>query len=421
MVRFPFFVGLRYVSLIGKSRHFISFISIASLLGVALSTAALITVLSVMNGFEKEVRDKIFELGAGISISSWYDGELYDWQQVIEIVEQKPYVSKAYPIVAGQAMLLVGKQMKAVSINGIYPAGDYSGLKLEAMVNNPADSEIAAKLTSGSFNLVLGDKLARNLGLKVGDKVPVLLSEIEADLFGVKPRIKQCKVVATFKAGYIYDSYYAYMHIDDAKKLFKLGDEVVSSVVLNLQQPMYAPIFAQHLDIELGQRYYVTDWTKIHKEYFSMAKTEKGIMFVVLSLLIGIASFNLVSTLVMIVTDKRYDIALLRVMGLSVNGVMIIFVVQGLIIGLLGLLLGVCLGWLLANNVTALAAFLEWLFNAKIFASELYFIDYVPSEIAWQDIIYVALISLFLAFLSTLYPAFKAAKVKPVEALNYGA
>lgn len=407
------FIGLRYTR--AKRRtQFISFITLTSILGIALGVTALITVLSVMNGFEAELRERILGMTAHTTISD-YDGNLGDWRILESEIKGAPHVEGAAPFVQGQVMISAERRVSGTMLRGVLP--DYE----------PRVSEIGAKmrdgrltnLMPGDFGIVLGAELADYLGVIPGDKVTVISPQINSTPAGIIPRLKRFTVVGTFKVGmYEYDRNMAIIHLQDAAKLFQLGDKV-SGLRLKLDDLFNAPRIARDLAMKFDNRYLVGDWTQAHSNFFRAIKTEKRVMFIILLLIVAVAAFNIVSTLIMVVTDKRGDIAILKTQGLSAASVMGIFIVLGGIIGSVGTLLGTIGGVALALNVETIVPAIEKFFGVQFLAADVYYISDLPSKLAWADVYSIASVAFLLSLLATLYPAWQASKVNPAEVLRY--
>lgn len=408
-----FYIGLRYTR--AKRRtQFISFITLTSVLGIALGVTALITVLSVMNGFEAELRERILGMTAHTTISGRY-GQLEDWQGMAQRVEHQPHVLGVAPFINGQVMINADRQVSGTMLQGILP--EYE----------PRVSEIAAKmksgkmddLKSGEFGIILGAELANYLGVIVGDKLTLITPQVNSTPAGILPRLKRFTVVGVFQVGmFEYDRNMALIHLDDAAKLFRI-EPAVSGLRLKLDDLFNAPRITQGLADQLGYDYMVSDWTKAHSNFFRAVQTEKRAMFIILLLIVAVAAFNIVSTLVMVVTDKRGDIAILKTQGLSNLSVMGIFIVLGCIIGIIGTLLGTAGGVLLALNVETIVPAIEKLFGVHFMAADVYYISEVPSQLIWADVYWIAFMAFFLSLLATLYPAWQASRINPSEVLRY--
>jgi lipoprotein-releasing system permease protein len=407
------FVGLRYTRA-KRRNHFISFISLISMLGIALGVAALITVLSVMNGFQKELRARILGVASHVQISG-PGNVLPGWRQVMEESLRNPEVVAAAPFVLGQGMLTFQPRVQGALIRGVDPAA-------EARVAEIAEHMKAGRLTDlrpGEFGIVLGKELARALGVLAGDKVVLVAPQGQVTPAGILPRLKQFTVVGIFEIGmFEFDNGLALIHLEDAQVLYRLGD-AVSGVRLKLKDLFDAPRVARELSRTLSEDAYVGDWTRSHANFFRAVQIEKNVMFIILTLIVAVAAFNIVSTLVMVVTDKQADIAILRTMGAPPSSITGIFMVQGTLIGVIGTALGVAGGVLLALNVDTVVPAIERLFNVQFLAADVYYISELPSDLQWRDVGTIAVVSLVLSLLATLYPSLRAARVNPAEALRY--
>jgi lipoprotein-releasing system permease protein len=412
-VRYELLVGLRYTRA-KRRNHFISFISLTSMLGIALGVAALIVVLSVMNGFQKEVRARILGVVAHVQITG-VQNRLSDWRSVAREASTNRSVVATAPFVNGQGMLMFGPSVKGVLVRGISP-------DLEQKVAEIGSRMIAGKLEAlapGEFGIVLGAELARALGATVGDKVTLIAPQGLVTPAGILPRLKQFTVVGVFEVGmFEYDSTLALINLADAQKLYGLGDDV-SGVRLKLTDLFQSREVTRDLFARLKGDLYISDWTRSHANYFRAVQIEKTMMFIILLLIVAVAAFNIVSTLVMAVTDKQADIAILRTLGASPGGIMKIFVVQGALIGVFGTLIGVAGGIVLALNIDVVVPFLERLFSIQFLSREVYYITELPSDLQGGDVITIGLVSLFLSLAATLYPSWRGARVNPAEALRY--
>jgi lipoprotein-releasing system permease protein len=410
---FELFVGLRYTRA-KRRNHFISFITLVSMLGIALGIAALITVMSVMNGFEREVRGRILGVAAHIQVLA-EEGGLADWHKVAEEARANPEVVAAAPFVAAQGLLSSGAQVRGVFVRGVLP--DLEEKVADLGVNMRAGR--LADLKPGEFSIILGVDLARALRVQPGDRVTLIAPQGQVTPAGLVPRLKQFRVVGIFYAGhYEFDSGLALVRLEDAQVLYRMG-ESVSGVRLKVRNLFDAPRVARELAKTMATGAYLTDWTQQNANYFRAIQIEKRMMFIILTLIIAVAAFNLVSTLVMAVTDKHPDIAILRTLGASPASIMKIFMVQGTIIGVVGTALGVFLGIVLSLNIDVVVPAVEHAFNFQILSREVYYISELPSELSWRDVWSVAAVSLGLAFVATLYPSWRAARVNPAEALRY--
>lgn len=414
MASYEFLIGLRYTRA-KRRNHFISFISLISLLGMTLGMTALITVMSVMNGFNKEVRARILGVASHAQISS-YQGSLYDWEQIREAAIRNPQIAAAAPYIDAQGMLSHDNMVRGVIVRGILPA-DENGVAdfAEKMVEGSLD-----RLAPGEFGIIIGQELARNLNAFPGDKIVLISPQGQITPAGILPRLKQFTVTGIFDVGHFeYDSGLALIHLADAQKLYRMAPNQVSGIRLKLHDMFEAPQVVQDLARVLPADLYFTDWTQQHANYFRAIQIEKRMLSLILALIIAVAAFNIVSTLVMAVTDKQSDIAILRTLGASSGSIMKIFIIQGALIGILGTLLGLLGGVLLAYNVGDVIAFIEHVFNTQFLSQEVYYISKIPSDPQLTDIVTVAAVSLILTLLATLYPSYRASKVNPAEALRY--
>ncbi len=397
----------------GGRNGFISFISFISVFGIALGVAALIIVLSVMNGFQAEVRDRMLSVIAHVEIFDAAGDALPDWQATAAAARQSSEVRGAAPFIATQALVSRGAAMRGVQVRGVDPA-------LESQVTDIArrmTGELAS-LTPGAWHIVLGAELARQLGVRVGDKVTLVAPGGQVTPAGVVPRLKQFTLSATFDAGhYEYDSGLAIIHVDDAARLFRLAGP--SGVQLRLADVQQARRVAAELTTRLGPTVSVRDWTRSNRQWFDAVQIEKRLMFIILTLIVAVAAFNLVSTLVMTVTDKRADIAILRTLGASPRSIMGIFVVQGAAAGVIGTVLGVAMGLLVALNIDVIVPAIERTLGIAFLPGSIYVISRMPSQPLLSDVLPITLIALVLSFVATLYPSWRASRVNPAEALRY--
>jgi lipoprotein-releasing system permease protein len=409
----PVHIGLRYTRA-RRRNHFISFISVISMLGIALGVCALITVLSVMNGFEKELRERILGVVAHVTVRG-ASGPLADWRELAADLRERTGVTGVAPFVSAEGMISNGPRVSGAMLRGIDPAleGEVSELPGKMRIGEITD------LVPGEFGIVLGRELARALGVTIGDRVVVITPQATVTPAGFLPRLKRFTVVGMFEIGmFEYDSALALMHVEDASTLFRL-DGGVSGVQLRLADMFLAPRFAAALAADMPLDYRVLDWTRQHANFFRAVQMEKTVMFVILLLIVAVAAFNLVSTLVMLVTDKQADIAILRTLGLSPAAVMAVFIVQGAVIGLIGTILGVTGGVALAQNIDVVVPALERLLGIRFLAPDVYYISDLPSDMRWGDVGLIGIIAFALCLLATLYPAWRAARVHPAEALRY--
>ncbi|MFA5684453.1 MAG: lipoprotein-releasing ABC transporter permease subunit [Lysobacteraceae bacterium] len=408
----PLAIGLRYTR--AKRRtQFISFISAVSMLGIALGVTALITVISVMNGFEQELRARILGMVSHATVSG-VDGRLGQWARAVDMAQADPRVLGAAPYVEREAMLQAGQTQGAL-LRGVLPQAEPRVSELDAkMVEGRLDD-----LRPGEFGIVLGRELSLILGARVGDAVTVFVPEFRTTPVGVLPQMRRFTVVGVFEAGaQEYDAGLAVIHLSDAQKLLRLGDSV-TGVRLQLADMFQSWNVARDLADNMGEAFRVRDWTRDHANFFRAIKTEKTVMFIILSLIIAVAAFNLVSSLVMLVTDKQADIAILRTLGMTPGGVMGVFVVQGTLIGMIGIALGVAGGIALTRNLSHVVAGIEKLFGFELMPADIYYISGVPTLLQYGDVGRIALIAFVMCMLATLYPAWRAARTDPAAALRY--
>ena len=409
-------LGWRYTRAGRATRRngFISFISGVSMLGIALGVAALIIVLSVMNGFQKDVRDRMLSVVSHIEIFAPNGAALVDANKTMVEARLNPQVIGAAPFISTQALLARGEDMKGTLVRGIDPAHEDEVTDLAVALKDT----VLAKLVPGEFGVVLGSELARSMGVREGDLVTLIAPGGQVTPAGVVPRLKQVTVVGTFDSGHFeYDSALLMMHMDDAARIFRL--EGPTGVRLRLKDLHQAPAVTQQLAQTLSGDLLIRDWTQQNKTWFAAVQLEKRMMFIILTLIVAVAAFNLVSTLVMTVTDKRADIAILRTLGASPKSIMGIFVVQGAMVGVIGTLAGLLLGLGIAYNIDVIVPALERLFRASFLPKDIYLISHMPSDPQSTDIMPIAIISLILSFLATLYPSWRASRVNPAEALRY--
>ena len=398
----------------GRRNRFISFISGVSVLGIALGVAALIIVLSVMNGFQREVRDRMLSVVAHIEVMSYQGQALPDWRATAAKARENPAVIGAAPFVAAQALIARGDEMRGAIIRGISPADEATVTPLAAQLKDGP----LARLKPGEWGIVLGIELARSLDVHEGDKITLVAPSGDVTPAGVTPRLKQFTVVGTFNAGhYEYDSGLALIDINDAAKLFRT--EGPTGVQLKLKDVNEAREVAAQLTQSLGPDVFVRDWTRTNANWFDAVQVEKRMMFIILTLIVAVAAFNLVSTLVMTVTDKQADIAILRTLGATPRSIMGIFMVQGAASGVFGTLAGVGFGLLVAFNIDVIVPFIEHLLHASFLPASVYLINHMPSDPQSSDIVPITVISLILAFVATIYPSWRASRVQPAEALRY--
>jgi len=399
-----------------RKNGFISFISGVSMLGIALGVAALIIVLSVMNGFQKEVRDRMLGVLAHIEVFAPGGAALPDLALTLKEAKANPQVVGAAPFIAAQALLARGEDMKGALVRGVDPA--LEGEVTDIFAPSQGAASVLQRLQPGAFGVVLGADLARNLGVREGDHITLIAPSGQVTPAGVVPRLKQMTVVGTFDSGhYEYDAGLVLLHQDDAARIFRLeGPTGIRLKIANLHQ---AREVAQQLAGTLSGDLMVRDWTRTNRTWFAAVQLEKRMMFIILTLIVAVAAFNLVSTLVMTVTDKRADIAILRTLGASPRSIMGIFVVQGAMVGVIGTFSGLLLGLSVAFNIDVIVPALERLLGASFLPRDVYLISRMPSDPQWADIAPIAVISLVLSFVATLYPSWRASRVNPAEALRY--
>jgi lipoprotein-releasing system permease protein len=413
---YEWLIGLRYTRAsrgVGRRNGFISFISGLSVAGIALGVAALIIVLSVMNGFQKEVRDRMLSVLSHIEVSAIRE-PLLDWRPVVAQAKTNNRVLAGAPYVAGQAMLSYEDSVRGVLVRGIDPAE-------EGKVSEFVQTLVKGKLTDlvpGEFGIIIGKSLSNQLGLGVGDKMALIAPQGTLTPAGVVPRLRQFTVVGLFESGhYEYDSSLLLTHITDAGKLFRVDG--VTGVRLVTSKMMDAPEIAQQIAGSLSPNLMVRDWSRENRNWFAAVQIEKRMMFIILMLIIAVAAFNLVSMLVMTVTDKQSDIAILRTLGATPSSIMKIFMVQGSAVGLLGTIAGVLLGTIVALNVRTVTQFIENLLGFQVLPAGVYFINYLPSDLHVEDVAFIAVVASVLALLATIYPSWRASKTRPAEALRY--
>ena len=409
-------LGWRYTRAGRATRRngFISFISGVSMLGIALGVAALIIVLSVMNGFQKEVRDRMLSVLAHVEVFEPSGQALPDLPATLAAIERHPEVVGVAPFVGAQALIARGEDMKGALVRGIDPALEPRVTDLAAALSNT----VLPRLVPGEFGIVLGGELARSLGVITGDSVTLIAPSGQVTPAGVVPRIRQMTVVGTFDSGhYEYDAALALMHMDDAARIFRV--EGATGVRVKIRDLHAAREVAVSIGAGLPPGLSVTDWTRQNRTWFAAVQLEKRMMFIILTLIVAVAAFNLVSTLVMTVTDKRADIAILRTLGASPRSIMGVFMVQGAMVGVIGTLAGLVLGLGIALNIDTIVPAIEHALRTSFLPKDIYLISRMPSDPQQGDIVPIAVISLVLAFVATLYPSWRASRVNPAEALRY--
>jgi lipoprotein-releasing system permease protein len=412
-VRYELLVGLRYTRA-KRRNHFISFISLISMAGIALGVAALIVVLSVMNGFQQELRARILAVVSHVQLSG-PGNRLEDWRKVAEAARTQSHVVAAAPFVNAQGMLTFGRGVRGAIVRGIVPALE----ERVADIGRHMRSGSLEALQPGEFRIVLGAELARAIGALTGDKIALIAPQGSVTPAGVIPRLKQFTVAGIFEVGmYEYDASLALINLEDAQKLYQLG-HAVSGVRLKLDDLFLARQVAANLNAALSPEVWASDWTRSHANFFRAVEIEKRVMFIILTLIVAVAAFNIVSTLVMLVTDKQADIAILRTLGAAPGSILQIFVVQGAMIGVIGTLIGVAGGVLLGWNVDTVVPAIEHVLGFKFLSADVYYISELPSDVQLRDVATIGLVSLAMSFVATLYPSWRAARVNPAEALRY--
>ncbi|MBW9257608.1 MAG: lipoprotein-releasing ABC transporter permease subunit [Candidatus Thiodiazotropha sp. (ex. Lucinisca nassula)] len=408
-----FYIGLRYTRA-KRRNHFISFISVISMVGIMLGVVALIVVLSVMNGFHKEIRERILGMASHATISG-VNGELADWRSVESEAAKFPHVVGKAPYVEGQGMLISGQKVSGVLLRGILP--EQEG-EVSDVISSITQGTIET-LKPGSYGIVLGRELANVLGVGVGDRVTLVTPQVNVTPAGIMPRLKRLTVSAIFQVGMgEYDRGVAILHIKDAAKLMRLQDGV-TGVRLKLDDLYLAPQVSRELAMKMGGYYRISDWTMQHRNFFSALRTEKRMMTIILSLIVAVAAFNIVSTMVMVVTDKQSDIAILRTLGASPGSIMGIFMVQGATIGIVGNIFGMLGGTLLAQHVEEIVSWIEQALSVDFLDPSIYYITKLPSDPHTSDILLIGGMAFLITLLATLYPAWKASRTQPAEALRY--
>lgn len=408
------FIGLRYTRA-KRRNHFISFISLISMIGIALGVTVLITVLSVMNGFDQEIKKRIFSMVPPVTVSS-ITGYVSGWDNLQTLLEQNPQITATAPFVDAQVLLSNSGSVQPAMLLGIIPQQEIHVSEIGHKMVEGDLNQLQAK----QFNIVLGETLATRLGAVIGDKITVVTPQVTLSPAGVMPRFKRFTVVGIFRSGsgFRFDDQLGFIQLNDAQKLLGIQNRV-SGVHLNIKDVFAAPRLAEQLTTELSDSASISTWADQFGDLFHSIKLEKTTMFLMLLMIVAVATFNLVSTLVMVVNEKQSDIAILRTFGATPRMVMMIFVIQGGLIGFIGTLLGVLGGIILAMNATALVNGIEHIFHVQLISSNVYFVNYLPSKIESADIIKISIASLFLSLLATLYPAWRAARLDPVESLRY--
>ena len=410
---YEWLVGLRYVRAHGVSR-FVSFISGVSMAGIGLGVAVLIVVLSVMNGFETELRERILAMTAHATVSG-LDGRLSDWEQARNAALTDPRVLEAAPYLSGEGMLVNGERLSGALVQGIEPELEQA----VASVGKAMRTGQLGQLVKGEYNIILGSALAEHLRVSVGDSVVLVIAQGQITPAGLMPRMRRFAVSGIFEIGmYEYDRHVGYIHMGDAARLYRTGDNV-SGLRLKLEDMFQAPQVVREVARSLGGSFFVSDWTREHRNFFRSIQVTKRIMFVILLLIVAVAAFNIVSTLVMVVQDKQADIAIFRTLGSSPRSILTVFMIQGLVIGVVGTLGGMLLGVLLALNLETLVNAMEAVLGMDLLAADVYFISDLPARVNWFEVLQIGLFALGISLVSTIYPAWKAARTQPADALRY--
>lgn len=409
------YIGLRYTRA-KRRQQFISIISLISMLCFALAVTALITVLAVMSGFDETIRNRVFSMAPQVMVST-YDNVITDWQPLTKQFNEIQNVETSAPYIAGQGMLSYAGRAYATLVFGVLPQDE---LKISALGKKMIQGSLN-NLASGEFGIILGQELASNLGIKMGDKLALITPRAAFTAVGMIPRFKRFTVVGIFNVGtgFGFDTSYAYIHLDDAQKLYQMESNEVTGIRLKLNDLYLAPTVAKEIQLKLPPLFHVSDWTQQYGAFFEAVALEKTMLFLILSLFIVVAGFSLISSLYMLVQDKQADIAILRTIGATPGVILRIFITQGLLIGLVGTLVGLVCGILLALNVTEIVDALQAMLGVKLLSSNVYYTDHLPSKIELKDVIAISSVSILGSFLATIIPALRAAKVQPAEALRY--
>jgi lipoprotein-releasing system permease protein len=406
------FIGLRYTRA-QKRNHFVSFISLSSMLGIGVGVMVLITVLSVMNGFDEEIHKRFFSMAPEITVNG-ANGKISDWPQLEKELKTVSSVKAIAPYVGGQGLLVHEGQVLPIVLTGVIPAQEeaVTHLQNKLLAGNVANLK--------NFSIILGRGLADNLGVILGDKVTVMIPQATVTPAGMVPRFKRFTVVGVFSAGtgFNFDTKLAFINLEDAQKLLQLGNDI-TGLKMRINNIYKAPAISEQLTAQLGEAYQVGNWTQEFGAFFQAVKLEKTMMFLILLLIIAVAAFNLVSSLVMVVIDKQSEIAILRTIGATPSIILWIFIVQGMMVGLVGTLLGLLGGLLLASNATAIVNVLQSFFHTQILSSSIYFVDYLPSKIMFSDLWQIGAAAILMSFVATIYPAWCASKTVIAEALHY--
>mgnify|MGYP001817753943 FL=1 len=408
------FIGLRYTRAKRKT-HFVSFIAFISIAGVSLGVFALRVVLSVMNGFGNELRDRTLSMTSHATITG-FDGTVSNWEQNAEQAKLHPTVLSAAPYIRKEVMMSNGRRVSGSLVRGIEP-------EAEKAVSAVASKMVSGQLTdlqAGDYGIVIGRELANSLGVYEGDMVTVITPQASVTAVGVMPRLRRFKVVGVFEVGmHQFDSAMAYMHITDAARLFRLDEGKVNGIRLKLADLFEAQTVTRELDKVFGEEYWIRDWTRQHSNFFKALKTEKTVMFIILLMVIAVAALNIVSTLMMTVTDKEADIAILRALGMRPGSIMTIFIIQGTVIGMFGTLIGVAAGVPFALNIFEIVSWVEQVFNADFLPSDVYYVSDITADVQPKEVITYAVSAFTITILATIYPAWRASRTMPAEALRY--
>ena len=409
---FEAFIGLRYVRA-RRRNHFISFISLISMLGIAIGVLALITVLSVMNGFQKELTGRILAMASHATVVQ-DNAAMDDWQATAMTLERQPGIIGVAPYFRAEGMLVHEYRVHGVALRGILPREE----KTVSLVAEKMQSGDFSGLAPGQFGMIIGSESAQRLGVMPGDTITLVAPQVAEGAAGILPRLKQFTVVGTFTAGmHEFDSGLALIHLEDALQLFDRAGP--AGLRLKTSDVMQAPRISREAMQAVPGQYDVIDWTRRHATFFRALKTEKRVMTVILALIIAVAAFNVIATLMMVVTDKQADIAVLRTLGAGSNSIMRIFIIQGTVIGLVGIILGVLGGTWLADNINAIIKMVEQFLDVRFMSPDVYYISELPSDLHWRDVIVTASLAFLLAVAGTIYPAWRAAQTQPAEALRY--
>lgn len=406
------FIGLRYTRS-RKKNHFVSFISLSSMLGIGIGVMVLVTVLSVMNGFDEQIHNRFFGMAPEITVSGPNE-RLSNWPAIEEKIRAIPEIKAIAPYVGGQGLLVHDGQVLPVVLTGVLPS-------VEEKVTHLKDKLLGGSVESlNHFGIILGKNIADTMGAMIGDKVTVMIPQATVNPTGMIPRFKRFTVVGVFSAGsgFNFDTRLAFINMGDAQKLFQMGDDV-TGLKMKIDNVYQAPELSIRLSHLLGDEYQAGNWTEQYGAFFEAVKMEKTMMFLILMLIIAVAAFNLVSSLVMVVNDKQAEIAILRTIGATPSTILWTFIVQGMMVGVVGTVLGLIGGLLLAENATTIVNHLQSWFNVKVLSSSIYFVDYLPSKIMFSDIWKVCVMALLMSFLATIYPAWRASKTVIAEALHY--